>query len=75
MAITTPIKTIDPSTKLHRPTSIMFARTGPTTASMKAEKEPKKAIIELNSGIMMDTATESKVMHMRWRMASARLTP
>jgi len=49
-----------------------FARTGPTTESKNAENDPRKAIIELNSGTAMDTRTARVVKKTRWRMPKRR---
>ena len=46
------------STQLHFLLSAIFAETGPITQSIKAENEPTNAIIELKSGMKMETATE-----------------
>lgn len=41
----------------YRRVNAILAATGPMTHSTNAEKDPTKAIIELNSGMKMDTAT------------------
>ena len=58
MAITTPETRSKPSIRVHLRVKAIFAETGPMTHKVKAEKEPKKAIIELKSGIRIDTKTD-----------------
>lgn len=39
---------------------------------MNAENDPRKAIVELKSGIIMDTIIDSVVTDMRWRTPKTR---
>lgn len=57
---------ITPSKMPQRPASMIFAVIGPITQSMKAEKEPRNAIIELNSGTRIETRIESDVTKTLW---------
>jgi len=61
IAFITPTARTTPSKMLQRPASMILAATGPITHSMKAEKEPRNAIIELNSGTRIETRIESDV--------------
>lgn len=70
IAMTTPANMTNPSKGLHLRSIITLAATGPTMASINAEKEPRNAIIELNSGMEMDTKTDKHVMPIRWTIAS-----
>lgn len=49
----------------QEPLIATFALMGPITQSKKAEKEPKKPIIALNSGIRIDTPTAVMVSSVR----------
>jgi hypothetical protein len=40
---------------------MILAATGPITHNMKAEKEPRNAIIELNSGTRIETKIDNTV--------------
>lgn len=75
IAIVTPVATIIPSNQPHFPAITTFAMTGPTIESMKAEKEPRNAIIELNSGTATETATASVVKKTRCKIANKRFHP
>lgn len=74
-AIAMPVAMIAPSKMLHCPNIATFAMTGPTIESMKAEKEPRKAIMELNSGMAIETATARLVRAIRCTIASIRFFP
>ena len=51
----------------------IFALIGPMTHMRKAKSDPRIPIIELNSGMAIDTATAMKVMRVRWMMMPNRL--
>jgi hypothetical protein len=51
IAMTDPTKIIATSKIPHLPSNFTFAATGPTTEMLNAEKDPRNAIITLNSGI------------------------
>jgi hypothetical protein len=57
----------------HLPVIATLADTGPITQIKNAEKEPRNAIIELNSGTRMETATESEVNKARSNVTNVRL--
>lgn len=65
--ITTAIKSRAPSFHLHFRSSAIFADTGPITQSKNAENAPTNAIIELNSGKKIETATAEHVKAVRSR--------
>lgn len=67
-AITTPVAMIIPSKGVQTPSITTLATTGPTMDNMNAEKDPRMAIMELNSGIKMDTTTTAPVRRMRCAM-------
>lgn len=69
IAMMTPRTRTQPSKTPHLPASAIFADTGPITHNRKAEKEPRKAIIELNSGTRIDTPTDSAVRTTLWKTA------
>ena len=60
MAITTAVTNKNTSQRFARPLRAIFAETGPITHKRNAENAPRKAIMELNSGTRIDTATERK---------------
>ena len=57
VAITNAIRRRTASSQLHFPSNATFADTGPITHNKNAEKEPRKAIIALNSGMKIENAT------------------
>lgn len=61
VAMTTAIIKSIASHLLHFFCKATFADTGPITQSMNAENEPRKAIIELNSGKNIETAMQRQV--------------
>lgn len=68
IAITTPENMITPSSTPHLPSIFTLAAIGPIIEMQNAEKDPKNAIIILNSGMKTDTATELQVTTSRWMM-------
>jgi hypothetical protein len=64
------ITRIIPSNTPQRLSRVTFAMIGPMMQSKKAEKDPRNAIIELNSGIEIETKTESNVTVMRCTTAT-----
>ena len=65
IAMIVPTTIINVSKRLHFPSILTLAITGPTMDIIKAENEPTKAIIELNSGIMIETEMDSVVTNTR----------
>lgn len=61
----TPVTSRKPSQRVQRPASATFADTGPMTHSRNAEKDPRNAIIELNSGTRIETVTDTMVKSAR----------
>lgn len=61
IAMQTPRVRSPPSKTLQRPPSMILAETGPITHIIKAENEPRKAIIELKSGMRIENRTERRV--------------
>ena len=72
-AIVTPTSNIKASHLVHFLSMAIFALIGPMTHMRKANSDPRIPIIELNSGIAIDTATAMKVMRVRWIMTPNRL--
>jgi len=72
-AIVTPISNIKASHLVHFLSMAIFALIGPMTHMRKANSDPRIPIIELNSGMAIDTATAMKVMRVRWIMTPNRL--
>jgi hypothetical protein len=64
-AIAMPSSRIDASHLVHLFSRAIFALMGPITHMRKAKSEPKMPIIELNSGMAIETATAIKVMRVR----------
>lgn len=65
VAMISPLARTKPSHQLQCPASAIFADTGPMTQSRNDENAPKNAIIELNPGTKIDTATEHIVKSVR----------
>jgi hypothetical protein len=61
-----------PSNHPHLPSIDILAAKGPMIQSTNAEKEPKKAIIDPNSGMKIDTATDNAVMTTRCTIPRSR---
>lgn len=55
-----------------RPAIATFAEIGPITQSKKEENEPRKAIIELNSGTKIDTPIENMTNIVRSMIVNVR---
>lgn len=72
-AIATPISKIEPSNKLHFLSMAIFALIGPMTQMRKEKREPRIPIIELNSGMAIETATVSRAIKLRWTITPNRL--
>jgi hypothetical protein len=72
-AIATPISNIEPSNLLHFFSMAIFALIGPMTQMRKEKREPRMPIIELNSGMAIETATVSRAIRIRWMTAPNRL--
>ena len=72
-AIAMPISKIEPSTLLHFLSMAIFAPMGPMTQMRKEKREPRMPIIELNSGMAIETATASRAIRVRWMMTPNRL--
>lgn len=61
VAMMTAVANKTASHNLQRPVKATFADTGPMTQRRNAENDPRKAIIELNSGTRMEATTETMV--------------
>jgi len=64
-AIAMPISKIEPSNLLHFLSMAIFALMGPMTQMRKEKREPRRPIIELNSGMAIETATVSTAIRVR----------
>lgn len=73
-AITTAMTNKIMSQTPHLPSMALFADIGPMTHSMKAEKDPRKAITMLNSGTRMETPTDRNANIMRSTTVRIRLS-
>jgi hypothetical protein len=58
----------------QRPVRTTLAKMGPIIHNMKAERDPRRAIMELNPGTRMDTPTDSKVNPTRSTAVSTHLS-
>ena len=72
-AIATPISKIEPSNLLHFLSMAILALIGPMTQMRKEKREPRIPIIELNSGMAIETATANMAIRIRWMTAPNRL--
>ena len=68
-AIAMPINRIEPSHLLHFPSMAIFALMGPMTQMRNEKREPRMPIIELNSGMAIETAMAITATRTRWMKA------
>lgn len=73
-AITPAVAMSRPSYQVHLPARMHLAVSGPITDNKNAEKEPRNAIIALNSGTQMETVTDRSVTNIRWVTPKKRLS-
>lgn len=73
IAITDASASKNPSHSPHFRSRATFADIGPITARMKAENEPRIAIIELNSGTRIETVIARQTSITRSKMSKMRL--
>lgn len=72
-AIATPVTNNKASHLVHFLSIAIFALMGPITHMRKAKSEPRMPIIELNSGMAIETATAMIVIRIRWMKTPNRL--